>query len=149
MNNMVKSHQLIADVIQILQAARQKAYAVVNSEMVQAYWLTGKRIVEEEQRGEQKAAYGQSLLKTLSVALTAELGKGFSYANLRNFRQFYLTYPDAEICYTLRSKLTSTSILNDHKHLFATKYMPFLPTEAELIAELERERTLILNPKND
>ena len=74
--------------------------------MVQAYWLMGKRIVEEQQQGEQKATYGEAILKTLSIALTAELGKGFSYANLRNFRQFYLTYPDAEICYTLCSKLT-------------------------------------------
>lgn len=47
-------------------------------------------------------------LKDLSIALTQEFGKGFSYANLRNFRQFYLTYPNAEICYALRSKLTWT-----------------------------------------
>lgn len=106
MSNVAQPKQLIADVLQILQTARQKAYAVVNSEMVQAYWLMGKRIVEEEQQGEQKAPYGEAILKTLSIALTAELGKGFSYANLRNFRQFYLTYPDAEICYTLCSKLT-------------------------------------------
>ncbi len=46
------------------------------------------------------------MLKNLSVALTEEFGKGFSYANLRNFRQFYLTYPDQEICYTVCSKLT-------------------------------------------
>ncbi len=104
--NTTKPELLIADAIQILQAARQKAYALVNTEMVQAYWLMGKRIVEEEQQGEQKAAYGEAILKTLSVALTAELGKGFSYDNLRNFRQFYLTYPNAEICYTLCIKLT-------------------------------------------
>ncbi len=106
MSNVAQPKQLIADVLQILQTARQKAYAVVNSEMVQAYWLMGKRIVEEEQQGEQKATYGEAILRTLSIALTAELGKGFSYANLRNFRQFYLTYPDAEICYTVCSKLT-------------------------------------------
>lgn len=108
MSNITQPKQLIADVLHILQTARQKTYAAVNSEMVQAYWLMGKRIVEEEQQGEQKAAYGEAILKTLSIALTAELGKGFSYANLRNFRQFYLTYPEAEICYALRSKLTWT-----------------------------------------
>ncbi len=74
--------------------------------MVDAYWLIGKRIVMEEQKGEQKAAYGEALLKNLSIALTEELGKGFSYANLRNFRQFYLTYPETDICYTLCSKLS-------------------------------------------
>ena len=99
---------LFTDVLQILQAARQKAYSAVNSEMVQAYWLMGKRIVEEEQQGEQKASYGEAILKTLSVALTAEFGKGFSYANLRNFRQFYLTYADIPNCYALRSNLRWT-----------------------------------------
>jgi predicted nuclease of restriction endonuclease-like (RecB) superfamily len=108
MSSVERPQQLIVDVLHILQTARQKAYTVVNSEMVQAYWLMGKRIVEEEQQGEQKATYGEAILKTLSIALTAELGKGFSYANLRNFRQFYLTYSDAEICYALRSKLTWT-----------------------------------------
>lgn len=97
---------LFTDVLQILRAARQNAYTAVNSEMVQAYWLMGKRIVEEEQQGEQKATYGEAILKTLSAALTAEFGKGFSYANLRNFRQFYLTYSDVSICYTVCSKLT-------------------------------------------
>ncbi|MEO6287060.1 MAG: PDDEXK nuclease domain-containing protein [Dyadobacter sp.] len=96
----------IQDVVQILQLARQKTYSAVNSEMVIAYWQMGRRIVQEEQNGEQKAAYGEAILKTLSIALTAELGKGFSYANIRNFRQFYLTYPDEAICYTVCSKLS-------------------------------------------
>lgn len=108
MSNNKNQQQLIADVIQILQAARQKTYSAVNTEMVKAYWLMGKRIVDEEQQGEQKAAYGEAILKTLSIALTAQLGKGFSYANLRNFRQFYLTYPNPENCYALRSNLTWT-----------------------------------------
>ena len=74
--------------------------------MVEAYWQIGKRIVEQEQHGEDRAAYGEGILKELSKALTAEFGKGFFYANLRNFRQFYLTYSDHEICYSLCSKLT-------------------------------------------
>jgi predicted nuclease of restriction endonuclease-like (RecB) superfamily len=94
------------DVRQILAGARQQAFSAVNSAMVQAYWQIGKRIVEEEQGGQAKAAYGERLLPELSRALTAEFGSGFGYANLRNFRQFYLTYPDSEICYTLCSKLS-------------------------------------------
>lgn len=96
----------IAEIKYILEQARLKAYSVVHSAMVETYWLVGKRIVEEEQNGARRADYGEAILKNLSVALTAEFGKGFSYANLRNFRQFYLTYPDPEICYTLCSKLT-------------------------------------------
>ena len=95
----------IADIKNILTAARQKAYAAVNFTMVQAYWHIGKRIVEEDQQGKERATYGDALLKELSISLTQELGRGFSYPNLRNFRQFYLTYPDENICYTVCSKL--------------------------------------------
>ncbi|MCT4261235.1 DUF1016 domain-containing protein [Elizabethkingia anophelis] len=96
----------ISEIRNILAQARMKAYQSVNSVMVEAYWLIGKRIVEEEQNGKERAEYGEALLKNLSVALTKEFGKGFSSSNLRNFRQFYLTYSDPEICYTLCSKLT-------------------------------------------
>lgn len=101
-----KSETYIAEIKAILAQARQKAYQAVNSVMVETYWLIGKRIVEEEQEGKERAEYGEAILKNLSIALTEEFGKGFSYANLRNFRQFYLTYPNPEICYTLCSKLT-------------------------------------------
>ena len=95
-----------ADIKNILEQARGKACSAVNAAMVEAYWLIGRRIVEEEQRGQHKAEYGARLLENLSKALSASFGKGFSYANLRNFRQFYLTYPDQAICYTLCSKLS-------------------------------------------
>jgi predicted nuclease of restriction endonuclease-like (RecB) superfamily len=96
----------IDDIKIILSQARQKAYTAVNTAMVEAYWLVGKRIVEQEQHGQDRAVYGEALLKELSKALSIEFGKGFSYANLRNFRQFYLTYRNDENCYTLCSKLT-------------------------------------------
>jgi len=94
------------DIKQILQQARSQAHSAVNSAMVEAYWLIGKRIVEEEQDGEVKAKYGKRLIEDLSTALQAELGKGFSYANLCNFRQFYLKFPDHEILYTLCRELS-------------------------------------------
>lgn len=95
-----------ADIKNILEQARTKARSAVNAAMVEAYWLIGRRIVEEEQHGHHKAEYGSRLLENLSKALAADFGKGFSYANLRNFRQFYLTYPNQEICYTVCSKLS-------------------------------------------
>ena len=64
--------------------------------MVEAYWLIGRRIVNEEQRGQAKAAYRERLLEEFSRHLDDQFGKGFSVANLRNFRQFYLTYSDEE-----------------------------------------------------
>ncbi len=98
----------IAEIKSILQNARIKTYTAINVAMINAYWQMGKRIVDEEQQGKEKATYGEAILKSLSVELTKEFGKGFSYANLRNFRQFYLMYPDAENCYALRSNLTWT-----------------------------------------
>lgn len=105
-DELTPSSDFFTDVRGILADARRAAYTAVNSAMVAAYWQIGRRIVEEEQGGSAKATYGDRLLPELSRALTAEFGKGFSYANLRNFRQFYLTYPNPEICYTLCSKLT-------------------------------------------
>jgi len=94
------------DIRSILAEARKITAKVVNSAMVAAYWMIGKRIVIEEQNGKDVAAYGEQVLKKLSESLESEFGNGFSYANLRNMRQFYRTYPDVEICYTLCSKLT-------------------------------------------
>lgn len=104
------SETFVHEIRQILLTARNKAYSAVNTAMVEAYWLMGKRIVEEEQHGEKRAAYGEQILKSLSQALAGEFGKGFSYGNLRNFRQFYQTWPDPENCYALRSKLTWTHL---------------------------------------
>jgi len=87
-----KPTNYIAEIKEILAQARQKSYAAVNTAMVEAYWLVGKRIVDEEQQGEDRAAYGKEILKTLSTELNAEFGKGFSLTNLQNFRKFYLTF---------------------------------------------------------
>lgn len=83
-----------------LAEARTSVVVAVNSAMVNVYWEIGRRITEAV--GE-RAEYGRSLLAYLSERLTTEFGKGFTVANLRNMRQFYLTFPNR---YTLRSELT-------------------------------------------
>jgi predicted nuclease of restriction endonuclease-like (RecB) superfamily len=84
----------ILEVKQILAQARQKAYSAVNTAMVEAYWLVGKRIVEEEQNGKERAAYGKEIIKNLAIELSQSFGKGFSERSLREFRQFYQTFPE-------------------------------------------------------
>jgi len=98
---------LFEEVREILAQARRKAYAAVNFAMVEAYWEIGRRIVEEEQKGRDRAEYGAALIKELSKQLTSEFGKGFAVANIWNFRQFYLTFPDEKL-YALRRELTWT-----------------------------------------
>ncbi len=95
-----------SDIKNILEQARAKARSAVNSAMVEAYWRIGQRIVEEEQQGQLKAQYGKRLIEDLSAALTTDFGQGFSYANLYNCRQFYLTFPEQEILYTACRELS-------------------------------------------
>ena len=68
--------EYIQSIKQILAQARQKAYQAINSAMVEAYWNIGKSIVEEEQNGKERAAYGKEIIKTISQELSAEFGKG-------------------------------------------------------------------------
>ena len=93
-NETTLSSNFIQEIKQLVARSRQEAYAAVNQAMVSAYWQIGRRIVEEEQGGAERANYGKQILKQLSAALTEEFGKGFSVQNLYYFRQFYLTFPE-------------------------------------------------------
>lgn len=84
---------LLEEIKSILKNAQAKAVSAVNSAMVFAYWEIGKRIVEEEQNGDEKADYGTFLLKELSQNLSVSIGKNFDERELRRIRQFYLTFP--------------------------------------------------------
>ena len=100
------SNNYISEIKKILKDARQKAYTAVNSAMVEAYWEIGRRIVEEEQNGKERAEYGKEILQNLSKELTEEFGKGYSYRTLREIRQFYLMFSDFEKWRTVSAKLT-------------------------------------------
>jgi predicted nuclease of restriction endonuclease-like (RecB) superfamily len=84
---------LINEIKSILNEARAKAVSAINSAMVFAYWEIGRRIVEEEQNGKEKADYGSFLLKELAQNLSVDLGKNFDERELRRIRQFYVTFP--------------------------------------------------------
>lgn len=86
------NNSLFERVVTILERARTKVVHAVNSEMVLAYWLIGREIVQEIQAGDERAAYGKKLLSELSERLLKRYGKGFSVTNLRYFRLFYQTY---------------------------------------------------------
>ena len=82
---------------QIVRAARSMAYAAIDYAQIQANWLIGQRVVEQMQKGKERAEYGAHIIKIASVALTEEFGSGYSETNIRNFRAFYLTFSNLQI----------------------------------------------------
>lgn len=95
------NRDFLQGVSEVLAKARKNAKTAVNLSMVYAYFEIGRMIVEEEQHGSNRAAYGKQLLKELSVYLTKIYGKGFSVTNLKQMRQFYLAYANDQIGQTL------------------------------------------------
>ncbi len=91
---------VFGDVSKIIDAARESAARSVNAAMTAAYWLVGRRIVEFEQSGEERAEYGAALIERLAEDLTGRLGRGFSLQNIYNMRLFYLSYQPDRILQT-------------------------------------------------
>ena len=89
----------------IVKSARKYAYSSICFAQVQSNWMLGKRIVEQIQKGNDKAEYGKHILKITSESLTEEFGKGYDESNLRYMRLFYKTFP---ICDALRHELSWT-----------------------------------------
>ncbi len=81
----------------ILESGRGRVLHTINHETVLAYWLIGREIIQALQGGEARAQYGNALIADLSKRLTERYGAGFSVVNLKNFRQFYLTYSDRAV----------------------------------------------------
>lgn len=93
----------------IVRAARSMAYAAIDYAQIQANWLIGQRVVEQMQKGKERAEYGAHIIKIASVALTEEFGSGYSETNIRNFRAFYLTFNNLQIQQTVSTE-SQTSI---------------------------------------
>ena len=89
----------------IIENARANVYRSINFSMVLAYWNIGKVIVEVEQKGKNRADYGQNLIEKLSIRLTEDFGKGFNQTNLKYMRTFYLKFQKG---HALRDELSWT-----------------------------------------
>lgn len=97
-HSLIASQQEVASLFDrvavIVDSARGRVIRTVNHETVTAYWLIGREIVPALQGGEARAEYGNAVITELSKRLTGCYGTGFSIANLKNFRQFYLAYAE-------------------------------------------------------
>lgn len=106
------------NVSNVLDKARKNAKTAVNLSMVYAYYEIGKIIVEEEQNGKQRAAYGTQLMNELSAYLTKMYGKGFSVGNLKNIRQFYRVYSTDQIGETVFSQFENLPMVDTGRKFF-------------------------------
>ncbi len=91
-NQTTHDHHLFNRIAELIELARRKVATSVNLTMVMTYFEIGRVIIEDEQGGMERAAYGKSVLKDLSKQLSEKFGKGFSEQNLRNMRQFFSIY---------------------------------------------------------
>jgi uncharacterized protein DUF1016 len=97
--------RLLGQLRALIQKARQQALRAVDAVQVRTHWEVGRHIVEFEQGGADRAAYGARLLSQLAERLTTEYGKGFDASNLRYMRLFYQAFPK---CDALRHELSWT-----------------------------------------
>jgi hypothetical protein len=97
--------QILTDIRHIIEEARQRIARSINHEKTVAYWQIGRRIVVEEQEGQERAAYGKQLIPKLAEHLTEAYGEGFSPNNLWRMKDLYLTFP---ILDALRQELSWT-----------------------------------------
>ena len=116
--NTAVNNDFLRSVSDVLSQARKNAKTAVNISMVYAYYEIGRMIVEEEQQGENRAAYGKQLLKELSAYLTENCGKGFSVGNLKNIRQFYKVYSSDQIGETVFSQFENLPAVSTGRKFF-------------------------------
>jgi predicted nuclease of restriction endonuclease-like (RecB) superfamily len=95
--------EFVSRLVGLLEQARRNSARSVNSIMTATYWEIGRRIVEQEQRGQRRAQYGKALLRRLAADLTSRFGKGFSERNLLAMREFFLAW---SIPQTVSAELT-------------------------------------------
>lgn len=157
-NDLTIYKSVIDDVKGIISSGMESAYNATSRAMVLTYWNVGRRIVEQEQNGKQRAEYGTAMMDALAAELTKEYGKSYSKRNLQYFRKFYQYFPDIEIVNSCVHNLTWThfrsllrvsdediarySVLHDNDRLFMSKYLTYLPTKEQLKQEIERQKAV-------
>lgn len=112
------NEDFLRSISNILEEARRNAKTAVNLSMVYAYYEIGRKIIEEEQQGKNRATYGTQLLKELSAYLTKIYGKGFSVGNLKNIRQFYKVFSTDQIGETVFSQFENLPSVSTGRKFF-------------------------------
>ena len=114
----ITNNGFIDDIKAMLKKARENITTTINISMVYTYYEIGRKIVEQEQKGNNRADYGKEILKELSISLTKEFGKGYSVSNLKSFRQFYLVYSQDQIGQPLVSQFNNLPVTSEGRVFF-------------------------------
>lgn len=108
----LSNHSFFSKVADLIKEAQNSILKTVNRTMVLTYYQIGKMIVEEEQKGKDRAIYGESLIISLSSSLTNDFGKGFSVTNIQQMRKFYLIYSKQQTVSASSQKQQTTSAVS-------------------------------------
>lgn len=127
----IQNKVLFQQVVALVKNAQQQVIRTINSTMVYTYFEIGRMIVEEEQNGKERAAYGKQVLKELSKELTREFGKGFSLSNLEQIRKFYMIYSKSETLSRIFEIQKTQSVIVE----------PEFPISQTLSTELDLQKT--------
>lgn len=131
---------LVSQIAEIYKQGQQNASIAVNTALVETYWQIGKYIVEFEQKGQQKAAYGKALIDNLAKDLTLAFGKGFSRSNLIYMRLFYREFPISQKPSNLLSWSHYVELLKISDKLERNFYLQQTINEKWSIPELKRQK---------
>ena len=116
-DNLTKDeHLFVEELKQIVQVNLKRVYSAINYGQVYTNWCIGKRIIEQEQKGEVRAEYGKRIIVIASEALTAEFGAGYSLTNIKNFKRFYIEFQGYTIGQTVSDQFNGSLELLPWSH---------------------------------
>jgi len=146
----------VNEIKSLISSASQRAIGAVDFERVKLYWSIGKRIVEEEQSGSDRADYGKRIIKNIALELEAEFGSGYSYRQLYLFVQFYKVFKNVNTLYSQLSwsqyKLLIRIDNEDKREFYIAEAIKNSWSSRQLerqINSLLYERLLLSNDKKD
>jgi len=141
---------ILSEVIELLESARRASARAVNVFMTATYWQIGRRIIEWEQAGKERATYGEALINRLSADLTKRFGGGFSRQNLQKMRQIYRIYPPEKICQTLSGKLASEkcqTLSGEFEDFVRVVKDKITPEKSHIPSMQFRDRNFMISPE--
>lgn len=136
--------QLVADIGNLLQAARTQVATTVNNILVRTYWEIGRYIVEYEQNGNERAEYGSNLLNRLASDLKEQYGAGFGRSNIHYMRRLYMAFPKVQTLSELLSWSHYVEILKVDDPLEIGFYVKECEKERWSVRELKRQMSSLL-----